>query len=346
MVTSRDVAAAAGVSQATVSRVLLGSTRVTEATRNKVLAAMAGTGYTPNAVARAMKTQRTGTVGVVVARITNPYYPELIQALSSELGLADQRMVLWTSEGTGALSAIQAIRQGMVDGVIFTTATEESAPLREALNRGAPVVTLNRSVEGLGCDQVTSDNWHGSRSVAQYFVDSGHERIGFIGGPAGPSTSREREEGFRSGLQTSGLPLEGQLTRHGDFSHADGRRLMRELLSVGDPPTAVFCVNDLTALGALDGARSVGAGVPGDVWVAGYDDIPMAAWDAFDLTTVRQPVSAMSALAVQLLMRRMADSSRPVHHHRYPSEVIIRGSTAHVALPGSLSPDPPTLCSV
>jgi LacI family transcriptional regulator len=335
LVTSRDVAAAAGVSQATVSRVLLNSSKVTEATRQKVLEAMASIGYAPNAAARAMKTQRAGTVGVVVARITNPYYPELIQAISSELALADVRMVLWTSEGTGDMSALQAISEGMVDGVIFTTVTEGSAPLREALKRGAAVVTLNRSVEGLACDQVTSDNWHGSRSMAQYFGLSGHQRVAFIGGPAGPSTSREREQGFRAGVAACGLRLDDGLVRYGNFSHEDGRLMMRDLLAMDDPPTAVFCVNDLTALGAIDGARSMGVRVPEDVWVAGYDDIPMAAWEAFDLTTVRQPVTAMAALAVQLLLRRREDPDTPVHHHRYPSEIIVRGSTAHKALPSS-----------
>ncbi len=336
LVTSRDVARVAGVSQATVSRVLLDSDKVTEATRNRVLAAMTSTGYAPNAMARAMKTQRTGTVGVVVARITNPYYPEVIEALSSELASAGQRMVLWSSEGAGDVSALQAIRQGMVDGVIFTTVTEESAPLQEALSRRSPVVTLNRSVEGLDCDQVTSDNWHGSGGIARYFVERGHGRIGFIGGPPAPSTSREREEGFRAGLAASGVSLEGPLALHGDFSHADGRRHMRELLSLKEPPSAVFCVNDLTAMGAIDGARSLGARVPDDVWVAGYDDIPMAAWDSFDLTTVSQPVSAMSALAVQLLMRRISDPSLPKHHHRYPSQIVVRGSTAHSSLPTTI----------
>lgn len=337
MVTSRDVARVAGVSQATVSRVLLDSKKVTEATRERVLAAMASTGYAPNAVARAMKTQRTGTVGVVVARITNPYYPEIIEALSGELAKAGQRMVLWASEGAGDASALEAIRQGMVDGLIFTTVTEESAPLQEALSRRSPVVTLIRSVEGLDCDQVTSDNWHGSGGIARYFVGLGHRRVGFIGGPRGPSTSREREEGFRAGLAASGVALDGALTRYGDFSHADGRHHMRELLSSVEPPSAVFCVNDLTALGAIDGALSLGVRVPDDVWVAGYDDIPMATWDSFDLTTVRQPVSAMSALAVQLLLRRMADPSLSRHHHRYPSQIVVRGSTAHAPLPPDIA---------
>jgi LacI family transcriptional regulator len=333
LVTSRDVARIAGVSQSTVSRVLLGSDKVTEATRQRVMAAMASTGYAPNVVARAMKTQRTGTVGVVVARITNPFYPEMIEALSIELAAADQRMVLWTSEGAGDAAALEAIRQGMVDGVIFTTVTAESAPLQAALSRRAPVVTLNRSVEGLACDQVTSDNPDGSRRVARYFALCHHTRVGFIGGPPKPSTSQERERGFRAGLQDAGLLLDERLVRHGDFSHADGRRLMRELMSSAAPPTAVFCVNDLTALGAMDGARSMGVSVPDDVWVAGYDDIAMSAWDAFDLTTVRQPVSTMSALAVQLLLKRMADPGLPTGHHRYPSELVIRGSTAHAAMP-------------
>jgi LacI family transcriptional regulator len=179
---------------------------------------------------------------------------------------------------------------------------------------------------------VTSDNLLGSRRIASYFATCGHTRVGFIGGPPRPSTSREREQGFRAGLQDAGLVLDEALVRHGDFSHADGRRLMCELMAGAAPPTAVFCVNDLTALGAIDGARSMGVSVPDDVWVAGYDDIAMSAWETFDLTTVRQPVPAMCALAVQLLLHRIADPTLPTAHHRYPSELVIRGSTAHALM--------------
>ena len=333
MVTSRDVARTAGVSQSTVSRVLRGGGKVKEATRQRVLDAMTNSGYAPNVLARAMRTQRTGTVGVVVARITNPYYPQVIEALSAELAAADQRMVLWTSEGTGDVSALEAIRQGMVDGVIFTTVTADSAPLQEALTKQAPVVILNRSVEGLDCDQVTSDNIKGSYGIAEYFAAAGHTRLGFIGGPPKPSTSWEREKGYRDGVNASGLILDEALTRHGDFLHMDGRRHMRNILSMEDPPTAVFCVNDLTAFGAIEGARSLGLKVPNDVWVAGYDDIAMSSWDSFDLTTVSQPVVEMSALAVRLLLRRMEDRSLPARHHRYPSQIVVRGSTNHVPLP-------------
>lgn len=328
MVTSRDVARAAGVSQATVSRVLQGSDNVTDETRKRVMYAVADTGYEPNVLARAMKTQRTHTIGVVVARITNPYYPQVIEALSAELANANQRMVLWTSEGTGDASALAAIRQRMVDGVVFTTVTADSVPLHEALRRGAPVVTLNRSVEGIGCDQVTSDNLAGSTHVVQYLAGAGHRRIGLIGGPAGPSTSAERERGFREGINAAGLQVDEALCRCGDFSHSDGHAAMRDLLAMDDPPTAVFCVNDLIAMGAIDGARSIGRRVPDDVWVVGYDDIAMSAWEGYDLTTIRQPITDMAALAVRLLLRRIAEPDAEPHHYRYPDELVVRGSTA------------------
>lgn len=336
MVTSRNVARTAGVSQATVSRVLQGSEKVTPETRRRVLDAMAETGYSPNMVARAMKTRRTGTIGVVVSRITNPFYPELLEVLSAELGAASQRMALWTSEGAGDAGALEAIRAGMVDGVVFTTATAESKLLREALERKAPIVLLNRSVEGLPHDQVTSDNVAGSRAVAEYFVASGHRRIGFIGGPAGPSTAEERRRGFREGLEGAGLGWEESLCRAGDFSHANGRTAIRELLGMADPPTAVFCANDLIALGALDGARSLGRRVPEDVCVAGYDGIDMAAWDSYDLTTVRQPVPQMVSVAVGMLLQRVADPAIPPRHQRFPSELVLRGSTGtRHAVPGA-----------
>lgn len=333
------MARTAGVSQATVSRVLQGSDSVTEETRRRVLRAVTERGYEPNALARAMKTQRTGTIGVVVARITNPYYPEMIEALSAELAEAGQRMVLWTSEGAGDASALEAIRQRMVDGVVFTTVTAESVPLREALRLGAPAVTLNRSVDGIACDQVTSDNEAGARQVVEYLVETGHRRLGFIGGPIGPSTSMERERGFRRAVAEAGLHLDERLCLRGDFSHEDGRSAMRTLLGAERPPTAVFCVNDLTAMGAVDGARSLGRRVPDDVWVVGYDDIAMGSWDGYDLTTVRQPITQMAALAVQMLLRRISEPVVEPRHHRFPSELVIRGSTGNTRRPPA-GPDP------
>jgi LacI family transcriptional regulator len=325
VVTSRDVARVAGVSQATVSRVLQGSPNVTGHTRARVLRALEETGYTPNVLARAMKTRRTGTIGVVVASITNPFYPEILEVLTERLAEVGRRMILW-STGPGEASAIEAIRQGLVDGVVFTAVTAESAPLAAALAQDAPVVLVNRGIHGVDCDQVTSDNVEGGRAVARYLAAGGHAHPALIGGPLATSTAVEREEGFRAEL--AGLPPER--FRRGDFSHAAGHAAMTSLLSTASPPTAVFCVNDLTAFGALDAARALGVRVPEDLWLVGYDDVDMASWEAFDLTTVRQPMGEMVAEALALLLARIAEPDRAAVHRRFPSRLIVRGSTAHV----------------
>ena len=158
MVTSRDVAELAGVSQATVSRVMSSSPKLSPATRARVQAAMETLGYVPHAGAQAMKTRRTNTIGVVVADLTNPFYPEVLDQLSRELDAAGFRVVIWNAGGGSHHDALKAIREHAVDGVIFTTATEDSLELQAAIEKNSPIVLINRVVEGLECDQVTSSN--------------------------------------------------------------------------------------------------------------------------------------------------------------------------------------------
>lgn len=327
MVTSRDVARVAGVSQATVSRVLHGSERVGDATRQRVLDALESTGYVPNAAARAMRTQRTGSIGVVVSRITNPFYPELLHALGARLREADLHMVLWDAGSAGEQSAVDAIRQRVVDGVVFTTAVPDSPALVEALERDAPIVLVNRTVEGLAADQITSDNIDGGQRVAEYFIANGRRRPALLLGPSGVSTSDEREVGFRRGLRNAGIDLPPDRVVAGDFSHEHGHAGLRALLRP-EPPDALFCVNDLIAFGASDAARSAAVRIPDDLWLVGYDDIAMSSWPAYSLTTVRQPLAAMADLAVTWLLERIDDPDRSVRTHRFPAELIVRSSTA------------------
>ncbi|WP_433871919.1 LacI family DNA-binding transcriptional regulator [Saccharopolyspora sp. CA-218241] len=336
MVTSRDVARLAGVSQMTVSRVLQGSTKVAADTRDRVLAAMRESGYQPNAAARTMRTRRTATIGVVVADITNPFYPQLLEAVGRALGEAGQRMVLWNAPDSGGTSALEALDEGTVDGLLFTTATETSPGLADAVERGQPIALLHRRLEGLACDQVTTDNVAGGRAVADYLVGTGHSRIGFLAGPDLPATARHRERGFRDRLAELGHPLADPLVARGGFSHDVARSATRDLLSRQDPPTAVFCANDLTALGAVDGAVSLGKRVPADVWVVGYDDIAMTSWDSYDLTTVRQPIADMSRAAVRLLLARIDDRDRPARVEEFPCELVVRGSTAGTPQPSAV----------
>jgi LacI family transcriptional regulator len=339
LATSREVAEVAGVSPATVSRVLNGSDKVSLATRQRVLDAMNRVGYRPNAAARRLRTQRTGTIGVVISDITNPFYPQLVEALTAALDEADQHVILWNSAFPGEDSAVRAVRERSVDGIIFATVVEGSRPLEEALSLGEPVVLLNRTIDGAPCDQVATDNVAGGRLIAEYLHHHGHERIAYIAGPPLPSTSRQREAGFVGRLAELGAALPDERLLRGQYTHDAGRQAMRQLLSLAERPTAVACANDVVAFGALSAARSMNVAVPRDVWVVGFDDIPMAGWDSFDLTTIRQPIHDMARAAVDLLLERIEDRSLPPRFVGFPNGLVVRGSTSHAPLPDpSFSP--------
>lgn len=324
MVTSKDVARAAGVSQATVSRVLSGAANVTEATRARVLDAMGRVGYVPNASARAMKTGRTGVVGAVVADLTNPFYPQLLEGLASALDEAGMRMSVWVSDGAKNASALDAIRERGVDGVVFTTVTEASAELRSALASGSPVVLVNRTLPDVDCDQVSSDGVAGGRAVADALVAHGRRRVAFVGGGASISTSRERLAGLREGLRAHGAPPPVELQV--GYTHEGGAAALHRLADASSPPDAIVCANDLIAFGVLDGARARGLAVPEDVWVVGYDDVDMASWQAYELTTVRADIGRLATEAVGLLLRRLARPTAPARHVRLEPRLVPRRS--------------------
>ena len=330
MVTSRDVARRAGVSQATVSRVIQGRSNVRLATKERVEKALHELGYVPNAMARAMRTQRSGIVGVVVARLTNPFFPQLLDALREALADEGMMMFLWSSDGNGDRAAIAAFKGMSLDSVIFTTAQSDSEVLSEAIELHVPMVLINRSIDWVRCDQVTSDNSSGGASVAEYFVANGHSRVGLVGGDPRTSTGLERSLGFASKMKELGHPLADSMHHTCDFTHEAGMTATQAMLRDPSPPTAIFCANDLLAFGALSAAEVEGVRVPDDLWIVGYDDIDMASWPIFNLTTVRQPTSDMAKSAVAALVERSVDPSRPFRHLRFASELIVRGSTANV----------------
>lgn len=326
MVTSRDVAELAGVSQATVSRVMSSSDKLSPATKARVQAAMETLGYVPHAGAQAMKTRRTNTIGVVVADLTNPFYAEVLDELTRELDAAGFRIVIWNAGGGSHNDALKAISEHAVDGVIFTTATEDSLELQAAVQRNSPIVLINRVVESLDCDQVASNNNDGGVAVADYLLANGKTRVAFIGGSEKASTSRERGRGFLSRMAERGHALPEHLRFHGGFSHDTSVQLMNRLLSRADRPQAVFCANDHMAFGALDALRANQI-QPRDCWVIGYDDVEMAAWDSFSLTTVRQPSREMARVGARLLIERIHSPKLAPRRVNFPCDLIARGST-------------------
>jgi LacI family transcriptional regulator len=333
--TSKDIARIAGVSQSTVSRVLQNRSNVEESTRQRVLKALRETGYVPNLQARAMRMRRSGLVGVVTGRLTNPFYPELLDGLARAIAAAGMRMALWTSdEPASSTVAVQAIQGGAIDGLIFTTATRKDPALKQAVTQQLPIVLVNRSIARLRCDQLTSDNVGGGRLVAEYFLAHRRTAAAVVGGNDLISTSRERRRGFVSTFAEHGIEIPAQRQPECDFTHDAAKNVGLDLLGSRKRPIAVFCVNDLVAFGVQDAAHQLRVAMPDDLWVAGYDDIPMASWDRIDLTSVRQPVESLAQVAVETLVNRIQKPDTPYVHRRFPTELAVRGSTAWAPAPG------------
>jgi len=326
--TSREVARLAGVSQATVSRVLNGGANVTEATRERVRQAIEQLGYEPNESARQLITGRTHTIGVMIDEIINPFYPQLVDALADGVAKAGYRLLLWKVSESEGVDALRALPQRLVDGVVFTAALLDSPMVAEAVQRHYPLVLLNRYVDGLDCDLVVSDNVGGARRVAQHLHRLGHRHVGIISGPLNTSTARDRAHGFCRFFERRAA--DGCTVRRveGDFSYQDGFVGVQRLLADDPTLTGVFAANDTMAMGAMNGLISLGLRVPEDVSVVGFDDIPMASWPIWDLTTAAQPITEMATVGLQLLLKRIHEPDRPHDERVFRTSLRLRGSTA------------------
>lgn len=328
-VTSHDIAREAGVSQSTVSRALRGDPRVAPETLDRVRDVATRLRYAPNAAARSLITDQTHTVAVIVSEIKNPFYPALLDALHDELSLSGYRTVVLNERSDTHTSERPApeIRRGAVDGVVCV-----SLPLSTKLPRmleahGMPVVLLNRLIDDPSPDRVVSDNVAGAGLAADELLALGHRRIGTIAGPPSASTGRDRLHGFRTALERAGHPLDERFHRTSDYSHQGGYQWGMDLLRGDERPTAVFCANDVVAFGLLDAAKRLGLSVPGDLSVIGYDDIEMAGWDVFGLTTVRQPLEPMAKSAARLLLERIEDPTLPPRAQIFPVGLVRRSTT-------------------
>ncbi|GAA1534033.1 LacI family DNA-binding transcriptional regulator [Kribbella lupini] len=336
--TSRDLARLAGVSQATVSRVLTNNPKVNPETRARVLQVLKEANYTPNALARAMKTGRTDTIGVFMTRVTSPFHAELLDEIGRVLSSVGLHMILWNIEHDPEESVSKVLQQRLVDGFLLTSATYDSTLHTMAVESGTPTVLLHRGIDGLDCDQVVGDNWQGAYDAGRYLAEAGHTEIGLVRLEHTGNTSRDRELGFRAALDEAGVKIKARNTVTVGVQHADGHAAAQKLLSQKKPPTAIYTMTDLLAFGILDGARALGVRVPDDVWLIGYDNTDLAAWESFDLTTVAQPIHAIVETGIDLLRRRIADPESPTEIVTLPCPLVVRGSTANTPAAAGSAP--------
>lgn len=322
--TSRDIAELAGVSQTTVSRVLRNSAAVQPETRKLVLDVIATAGYQPSAAARSMRTRRSNTVALVISNLAvNPLYPALLQLLFTSLQKVGLIATVWETEEFDQ-QIVNALLESSVDGFIVATAVETAAPFLRQLNSRRPLVLMHRSIGAEDFDQFSSDNAAGAQSVANFFVQAGKKRPGLIAAVSDASTIQTRESSYRATLEQLGLGLEDAVcARVPEFSYDAGFEAAKALLSKSSVD-CLFCVNDIVAIGAVDGARNLGVKVPEDLWIVGYDDIPMCSWKSFELSTVRQPLATLAHQAVLKLRDKLAGKKSLPEQFLFPNELIVR----------------------
>lgn len=335
-VTIRDVAVAAGVSIATASRALSGEPNVSAASLRAVLSASERLGYRTNTVARSLRTRSTGTVGMVVPRISNPYFPRLVEAVERQLSTAGRELLLCDSQNDPDLEAsrVDALLDRRVDGLIFIASdSRRSAATAARAQRSVRIVLMDRSVTGVRLDFVGVDNALGVRMVVAHLRQAGCASFGFVSSRTVDSSARARLSAYRRAVGRFDKDSAAR-TLLGDYSVEWGREATRTLMSAGPLPDALVCGADVVALGVNAELTEAGVSVPDDVAVTGFDDITFASVSTPPLTTLRQPTDEIGAAGVRLLTGRIDGADGPAVIESLPPELVVRGSSSRRRVAG------------
>ncbi|MTW11098.1 LacI family DNA-binding transcriptional regulator [Pseudoduganella eburnea] len=329
-VTLVDVAKLAGVSVMTASRALSGEGYASEETRTKVQAAAKQLGYTPNALARMMKGGKTNVIGVVVNDLTSSVINCFVTALSEEVRKVDMDLFIYNSLGDlgdGKGKRVSQMLHGLWDGLVYVLPRMTDDYLETLEKSSSPIVLINYFRHETSLPVVRGDNVNGAHDAVSHLVELGHRRIGFIRGNAYTGQSDLREQGYVKALSDAGIELDPALVYQGNFSEQSGMDGGHHLLSLAEPPTAIFAASDAMAQGAMTAIREKGLRIPEDISVIGFDDIPSAAMTRPPLTTLRHPFDAMAHATVQELVRRIKGEPGRRHRIEFPSEFVVREST-------------------
>ena len=319
----------AGVSRATVSRVVNGQPNVRPEVRERVLAVIAETGYQPNLAARSLASNRSGLIGLIIPRIlqslfTDPYYPRLLQGVAQVCNEYDVILSLFMfhSEDEETRLYPRVLQPGVLDGVIVVSSLEEDPLIARLADSDMPFVVIGRPTDTAAVSYVDVDNVTGAHTAVSHLLHLGRQRIATITGRQDMSAGTDRLQGYRQALADAARPFDPNLVAEGQFDEVEAYNAMLRLLP--HQPDAVFVASDAMALGALHALRHAGVAVPDDIAIVGYDDLPAAAIAMPPLTTIRQPIRRFGVLAVETLMDIIENGAEPPRRVILPTELIIR----------------------
>ncbi|HEX4959858.1 MAG TPA: LacI family DNA-binding transcriptional regulator [Thermoanaerobaculia bacterium] len=343
--TIHDVAARAGVSVATVSRVLNGKEVVREETLKQVLAAAKALHYVPNVAARSLSIQRSQTIGIVLPDVHGEFFSEVIRGIDVAARREGYHILVSGSHSdVGEMLEVLDAMRGRVDGLVVMAPDVAHDLLHESLPPNLPLVLLNSTDGGVdgGRDAITIDNHGGAQAMMRYLAGLGHTGIAFIKGPAQNADARERLRGYRGVMRKLGIRATRRLELAGDFTEESGRAAAQKILNVAPRPTAIFAANDSMAVGALAALAEAGVAVPAEMSVAGFDDIPIARYVTPPLTTIRVDIADLGRRAFGLLRGAIAQPAAPAGRRDCIATTLVERKSCcspEIRMPTSRRPD-------
>jgi LacI family transcriptional regulator len=334
-VTIHQVAKDAGVSAMTVSRVINDSPRVSSDTRRRVQVSIARLGYVPNRLARNLIQRKTGSLGVIVPDVANPFFTLIVRGVERVAWQAGYHVILCDTQGDlererGYLEDMVSFQ---VEGVMIAPVGDSSKPhLRVLARNGVPFVLIDRSIAGFEADLVQGDSLSGAAQLVNHLIELGHRRIGMITEGLEVSTARDRVEGYRQALAGAGLAADDTLVAESSaIDPGVARESTFQLLDLPDPPTAIFAVNNIAVVGVVEAARARGLEIPGDLALVCFDDIEHVSRLYPFLTVMAQPAETFGTIAAQLLLDRLGSRVPPRRRTVVlPAEFVVRQSSGAV----------------
>jgi LacI family transcriptional regulator len=329
-VTIVDVAAAAGVSFGTVSRVINNDVHVKPETRTRVQEAMERLNFVANRQARSLAGGRSNLIGVMVPDLGTGYIGEIIRGIDAELFDTSYDLMLFTTHRAAVKEAnyVANLVQDTVDGLLLVLPRNPVDYIGTLEARNFPYVLIDHQGNGENCPAVGATNWQGAYNATDYAIKLGHTDIGFITGWLDLGAAVERLEGYKAALRYHHIPIRSELIYEGTFDQLDGYTGANHFLDLDNPPTMIFAANDVMAMAAMDAARQRGLHIPEDISIMGFDDIPQSSLIRPALTTVRQPLEQMGRTATQMLLEILNNPEKKPNRISLPTELIVRDSTA------------------